>query len=249
MAEGAVFISGGSRGIGRAIATQALRDGLDVAFSYLKDPAEADDFIASALREFPGRQLKSYALDVRDSAQVDRVIGQAVSDLGRLDALVCNAGINVDRLVTLTDDDEWKLVIDTNLSGSFYLARSALDHFLAQKRGRIIMISSFNRDGAAGNAAYSASKAGLTGLARSIAKEYGPRGITCNVVAPGFVDAPMVQGKLSPKMEAFWLENCPLKRLCRPEEVANVVSFLWSEKSSFMNGAVVPVTGGLDWRP
>lgn len=244
-----VFVTGGARGIGRAVVLECLGLGYDVAFSYLSEKSEADSLLAEAKEKFPDRRTKGYALDVRKSADVDTVAEQAIEDFGSVYGVVCNAGVNVDRLVSQVDDDEWDDIIRTNLSGAFYTCRAFLDHMMMNKRGRIVMLSSLNREGAGGAAAYSASKAGMVGLARSIAKEYGARGITCNLVAPGFVESGMTSGKMTKSMEEFWLGYCPLGRLGQTHEVAYAVGFFLSERASLINGVTLPATGGLDWRP
>lgn len=246
-----IFITGGARGIGRAIAEECLGLGYDVAFSY-REGSEVEaalDVVEGARARFPEQRCASFALDVRDSSAVDRVAERVMEELGSVFGVVCNAGINAVRVTPNVPDEEWNDVLRTNLYGAFYTARAFLEHLLVQRRGRIVMLSSLNHGGSAGGAAYAASKAALLGLAGSIAKEYGARGITCNSVTPGLIDSDMTREHLTPELEAFWSRYCPVGRQGRREEVAHAVGFLLSPRASLINGVVLPITGGLDWFP
>jgi len=144
-------------------------------------------------------------------------------------------------------NDDWHDVIQTNLTGTFYVMREFLPLFLANKKGRFVNLSSIAKEGIAGQANYSASKAGLVGLSGTIAKEYGSKGITSNVVVPGVFETDMTAQSLSDDLRKFWLLHCPLKRMGRLEELSETVLFLVSDAASFINGQVINVTGGLDW--
>ena len=146
-------------------------------------------------------------------------------------------------------DEEWNEVISANLSGPFFVTRAFLMHFLGVKGGRIINISSLAQDGASGQANYAASKAGLIGLSKSIAREYGPKNITCNVVTVGLVETDMVKDNLADKLSDVWMEYCPMKRLGTPEEIASLVHYLVSKDAGFINGEVIRVAGGLTYVP
>ena len=166
-----------------------------------------------------------------------------------IDAVVCNAGINKNHLAFSMSNDEWQEVLDTNLTGTFYVIRQSLPTFLSKKKGRFVLVSSIAKDGVSGQANYSASKAGLLGLSATVAKEYGAKGINSNVVVPGFFETDMTAQTMSDALKDFWNRFCPLKRMGRLDELADAVLFLASPKSSFINGQVIPVTGGLDWAP
>lgn len=243
------FVTGGSRGIGAAIVREALRQGHDVAFTYVHSRAAAEAIVAEARAIAPARRCLALHLDVRDSAEVEAVIDGAVDELGGIECLVNCAGISADAPLCWMTDEQWAAVIGTNLTGAFYCTRQVLPHMIAAHRGSIINLSSINRDGAPGLANYSASKAGLHGLTRTTAKEYGRRGIRCNIVVPGFFETDLTEATMPPSIREFWAAMVPMPggRLGRLDELTGVVLFLASEQASFLNGAVIPVTGGLDW--
>jgi NAD(P)-dependent dehydrogenase (short-subunit alcohol dehydrogenase family) len=162
---------------------------------------------------------------------------------------VANAGVNVNNLAVSMSDAEWTTVIDTNLTGAFYVCRQFLPTFLGNGFGRIILISSIGAHGVSGQANYAASKAGLLGLSAALAKEYGRKGITSNVVIPGFFDTDMTREGMSESNRSFWLQYCPVGRVGDLGEVSKVVMFLASAAASFVNGQALGVTGGLDWAP
>ena len=243
------LVTGGSRGIGEAIVLEAVRQGHDVAFTYVNQRTRADDVIGRVRALCSPRQVAAYALDVRDSAAVESVVDRVLEDFGTVDVLVANAGINLNGLVVSLSDQDWKLVLDTNLSGTFYVCRQLLTTFLGKGFGRIVMISSLGHSGVSGQASYAASKAGLLGLSATLAKEYGRKGITSNVVVPGFFDTDMTRDGMSTANREFWLRYCPLGRVGQVDEVSRVVLFLASEAASYINGQTIAVNGGLDWAP
>jgi 3-oxoacyl-[acyl-carrier protein] reductase len=242
-----LFVTGGSRGIGAALVLDAARAGWDVAFTYAANRAKAAE-VEAAARE-TGREVRSYALDVRDSVAVDAVADRVIADFGGADAVVCNAGVSLNGLAYAITDDDWRTVIDTNLSGSFYVCRAFLPEMVARRRGRIVLVSSVTAGGATGQAAYAASKAGLHGLAATLAKEYGAKGITANAVAPGYFDTDMTREGMGDALSAYALQYCPVKRLGALPELTRTILFLCGPDAGYINGAVVPVTGGLDWAP
>jgi NAD(P)-dependent dehydrogenase (short-subunit alcohol dehydrogenase family) len=243
------FVTGGSRGIGAGIVLAAVREGHDVAFTYREQKAAADDVVAAAREIDPAREVRAYALDVRDSSAVDEVGDRVVEDFGTVEVVVANAGVNHNGLVASMSDEDWHAVIDTNLTGTFYVCRQFLPTFLANGFGRFVLMSSLGNSGVSGQAGYAASKAGLLGLSATLAKEYGRRGITSNVVSPGFFDTEMTQAGMSADNREFWLRYCPAGRVGQVSEVAGVVLFLASEAAAFTNGQAIAVNGGLDWAP
>ena len=243
------FVTGGSRGIGRGIVQAALAAGHDVAFTYRSNRAAADAVVAWAREHTPQRRCEAFALDVGDAAEVEAV-GDAVLDaFGDVTTVVNNAGVVANELAVHMSDARWAEVLATNLSGAFYVSRFFLPSLLASGGGSLIFVGSIAADGMAGQAAYAASKAGLVGLAKSLAKEYGRKGITANVVVPGFIDSDMTRESMPDQLKAFWAEFCPMRRMGRASEVADAVLFLSSDAARFVNGQTLAVTGGLEWAP
>jgi 3-oxoacyl-[acyl-carrier protein] reductase len=243
------FITGGSRGIGEAIVLQAVGEGHEVAFTYRESEKRAAEVVAKARAIRQDAGCRAYQLDVRSSAAVDQVGERVLEDFGTVDAVVANAGMNLNNLVVSMSDEEWETVIQTNLTGSFYVCRQFLPAMLSKRFGRIILVSSLGHSGVSGQANYCASKAGLHGLCATLAKEYGRKGITANVVVPGFFDTDMTRDGMSEANKEFWLRYCPLGRMGELGEVAKLVTFLASDGAGFINGQAIAATGGLDWAP
>ena len=243
------FVTGGSRGLGAGIVVEAIREGHDVAFAYLRNKEAADEVVRAALDIRPDARCKAYALDVRDPVHVEQVVDQVVDDFDTIDVLVNNAGINRDNLTVSMEDEEWAEVIATNLTGPFYLIRQVLPTMLSNRFGRIVNVSSIQHQGGSGQANYAASKAGLHGLTMSVAKEYGRKGITANVVVPGFFDTDMTRETMPEAVKEYWKRMCPMPkgRIGEVRELARTVTFLASPAAGYINGAVLPVTGGLGW--
>lgn len=226
-----VLVTGGNRGIGRAIAEAFLAQGDLVAVTTRSGGAP------------PG------ALDVRcditDAGQVEAAFAAAEDAHGPVEIVVANAGITRDTLLLRMSEDDWSAVLDTNLTGAYRVAKRAAKGMLRLRRGRIVLISSVvGLLGSAGQANYAASKAGLVGLARSLARELGSRGITTNVVAPGFVETDMT-GVLTEEQRAAIKAQVPLGRYAGPDEIASAVTWLASDGAAYVTGAVIPVDGGL----
>ncbi|MGH3871540.1 MAG: 3-oxoacyl-ACP reductase FabG [Pseudonocardiaceae bacterium] len=230
-----VLVTGGNRGIGLAIARAFAKQGDQVAVTYRG--SEVPGGLAPEL--FPVR------CDVTDSAAVEAAFAEAEQAHGPIDVLVANAGITDDALLLRLSEDQFCRVLDTNLTGAYRVAKRAAKSMLRIRRGRMVFISSVVAlSGAAGQVNYAASKAGLIGIARSIARELGSRSITANVVAPGYVDTDMTAGISQARREEI-LGSIPLRRQASPEEVAAVVTFLASDAAGYITGVVLPVDGGL----
>lgn len=240
------FVTGGSRGIGASVVLQAVREGHDVAFTYLghEEGARAVAQQASTLRE--GAHVGCYQLDVRDPDQVEQVGNQVLDDFDTVDVVVNNAAVNKNNLAVSMSDEEWLDVIATNLSGPFFVSRFFLTTMLANRFGRIINISSMVARGASGQANYAASKSGLVGLTRTLAKEYGPKGITANLVVPGYFETEMTRSTMTEQFHDHWLGACPLRRIGELDEICKLITFLSTDAAGFITGAEIPVTGGLD---
>jgi len=231
-----VLVTGGNRGIGLAIAQAFVAEGDRVAIT-----ARSGELPA----ELAGSDVLVLKADVTDTASINAAFDRIEAELGPVEIVVANAGITRDGLVMRMSDDDVDAVIDTNLVGALRVARRASKGLLKLRRGRIIFVSSVvGLLGSAGQANYAASKAGLVGLARSLARELGSRGITSNVVAPGFVDTDMTAA-LAEDRRAEIVRAVPLARYASPAEVAATVVFLASDAAAYITGAVIPVDGGL----
>lgn len=235
------LVTGASRGIGRAIALRLAEDGANVAVIYAgsADKAEAVVNEITAL----GVNAKAYRCNVADSAAVNETVKAVTNDLGKIDILVNNAGITRDGLMLRMKDEDFDAVLDTNLKGAFNMIRACYSGFIRKKSGRIINISSVSGImGNAGQANYSASKAGVIGLTKSVARELASRDITCNAVAPGFIQTDMTEnlGDNNPL-----LNSIPLGRMGKPEDIAAAVAFLASDSAAYITGEVLKVDGGL----
>ena len=244
-----IFITGGSRGIGRAIVLKMAKEGWNVAFTFRSNQQEADATVHLASELNPEAAVTAHRLDVKDPVAVEEVVSGVIDDFGEVHAIVNNAAMLRNNAAALMSDEEWEEVIATNLSGPFYVIRAFLMHFISQRSGRIINISSLAQDGASGQINYAASKAGLIGITKSIAREYGPKGITCNIVTVGLVETDMVRDNLREELSKVWLQYCPMKRLGTPEEISSLVHYLTTPEAGFLNGEVIRVSGGLTYVP
>ena len=250
------FVTGGTRGIGAAICLSLAAQGADVAAGYSGNEHAAQRFGEAFATQFPDRTLTMHRGDISVGDDCRRCVAEVVEQHGRLDILVNNAGITADRSVLKMQDEDWRRVIDVNLSGAFYLSQAALIHMLGRGSGRIVMISSvIGEMGNIGQVNYASAKAGLFGLTKTLAREAAMQlqragrddgiGITVNTVTPGFIETEMLGG-LSDKILDGIRAKVPLGRLGQPEEIARVVHFLAADASSYITGQVWGVNGGLD---
>jgi len=236
-----VLVTGGTRGIGRAIVDAAAEAGANVAFTY-RSSSETADALVAELGEDRALGLQADAASAEDAqATVDAVIAK----WGAIDGLVINAGITRDGLMIRMDADAWQAVIDTNLTGAFHAAKAAYRPMMKQRSGSIVAISSVvGVTGNAGQANYAASKAGLIGFTKSLARELGGRGVRANVVAPGYIETDMTAG-LGDQITEAMEGQIPLKRLGQPEDIAAAVLFLLSDAAAYVTGHVLHVDGGM----
>ncbi|HUX48679.1 MAG TPA: 3-oxoacyl-[acyl-carrier-protein] reductase [Dehalococcoidia bacterium] len=245
--EGKVsLVTGASRGIGRAIALKLASLGSSVAVNYVaieaSNKADANNVVESVIRL--GGEAMSVEADIRNGAAVKAMVEQVTDKWGKIDILVNNAGINRDTLLLRMSDDAWDDVINTNLRGAYLCTKFAVRHMMRQEWGRIISISSVvGRVGNAGQSNYAAAKGGIIAFTKSIAREMGSRNITANAVAPGFIVTEMTN-KLPPERRESMLAMIPLQRLGQPEDVAELVGFLATEKAGYITGQVITIDGG-----
>lgn len=236
-------VTGGSRGIGRAIALRLAESGADVALIYAGNQAAADE-TAQQVREL-GVRAMAVQCDVSDAQQAAAAIKQVRDELGPIDILVNNAGITRDGISLRMKPDDFRRVIDVNLTGAFLMAQAAMSDFVRRRSGRIINISSASGlMGNAGQANYSAAKAGMIGLTKTLARELAGRGVTVNAVAPGFVRTEMTAA-MNEAALSEGLKSVPMGRMAEPEEIAEAVAFLASDRAAYITGTVLSVNGGL----
>ena len=237
------LITGASRGIGKAIALRFALEGSDIAITNIVD----DDEFKTAIKEIEatGVKAKGYVSNASSFEDSQRIINEVVNDFSRIDILINNAGITRDTLLMRMTEDQWDSVIAVNLKSVFNLTRAVLMTMVKQKSGSIINMSSVvGVSGNAGQSNYSASKAGIIGFTKSVAKEVGSRNIRCNAIAPGFILTEMTE-KLPENVKNEWTSKIPLKRGGTPEDVANTALFLASDLSSYITGQTIHVCGGM----
>jgi 3-oxoacyl-[acyl-carrier protein] reductase len=236
-------VTGGARGIGRAIVLALAREGADCVFTYAENSAGAQSLIEQT--RDTGSRVKAIQLDVRNFEGAAALAGEVKKEFGRLDILVNNAGITRDKSLMMMSREDWAQVIDTDLNGVFNTARACIITFLKQKSGNILNISSVSGiHPLAGQSNYAAAKAGVIGFTKSLAKEVAPYNVRVNAIAPGFIDTDMTAG-LNEKYRDKAMNMIPLRRFGTPDEVARVALFLLSDKSGYITGEVIQVDGGL----
>lgn len=238
------IVTGASRGIGRGIAVRLAQEGAKVVVNHRNSPEGAAETVASI--QASGGEAVAIQADVADFEEAQRLVKEAIAVFGRVDILVNNAGTTRDTLLMMMKEDQWDVVIDTNLKSVFNCCKAAARSMVKNRYGRIVNVSSVSGlAGQAGQTNYSASKAGVIGFSKSLAKELGSRNITVNVVAPGFVPTALTESVLTEENRQRAIEATPLGRLGTAEDVAAAVAFLASDEASFITGQVLSVDGGL----
>jgi 3-oxoacyl-[acyl-carrier protein] reductase len=243
------IVTGGGRGIGRAVAVRLAEEGADVAVSYLSNDAAAEE-TAEAVRAAAGAECEVFKGDVASPEDVQALFKGVGDVFGRVDILVNNAGLLRDNLSFKMTEDDWDKVLDVHLKGSFLCSRAAQKYMVEQEYGKIVMTSSIVALGNKGQANYSAAKAGLQALARTLALELGRFNVTVNAIAPGWIETEMTKeaaervGMTMDDMKERFAKNIPLKRFGRVEDIANVVAFLVSDDASYISGETIYVAGG-----
>jgi 3-oxoacyl-[acyl-carrier protein] reductase len=240
LAGGVAIVTGGSRGIGRAIVERLANAGMEVVFTYRENAAAAAEVVAA----LPGAKVTAELLDVCDSAACTALVDKVAERTGRIDVLVNNAGVIRDNLLAMLEDDDINLVLKTNIGGAFHMARAVVPHMLGRRRGKIINISSVSGEkGGRGQTNYAASKGAINAFTRSLAVEVASRGITVNAVAPGVIETEMSRAVRERASEVV-LSRILLRRIGKPEEIAHAVWFLSSRYADYITGQILHVDGG-----
>lgn len=236
-----VLVTGASRGIGRAIATSLAAEGAKVVLA-ARDQGKLSEAVGEIQKA--GGQAEAVSIDVADRTSVERAVGGLVESHGRIDALVNNAGVTRDTLVLRMKDEDWQAVLDTNLTGVFLCTQAVLKPMIKQRSGRIVNVTSVvGLMGNAGQANYAASKAGVVGFTKSVAREVATRGITVNAIAPGFIDTDMTASMTDKARDAV-TAAIPMGRVGRPEDISGAVTYLVSDAAAYVTGQVLGVDGG-----
>ena len=237
------IVTGASRGIGKAIALEMAKNGANVAIIYAGNKEKAEETKLEV--EAFGVKANIYKCDVANFTEATECVKSVVNDFGKVDILVNNAGITKDALVLSMSESDFSAVVDTNLKGMFNMIKQVYSLFMKQRAGRIINISSVSGlVGNAGQANYSAAKAGVVGLTKTVAKELAARGVTCNAIAPGFIETDMTD-KLSDKVKEAAVASIPMKKMGEPRDIACMATFLASDNAKYITGELIRVDGGI----
>jgi 3-oxoacyl-[acyl-carrier protein] reductase len=237
------LVTGGARGIGRAIGETLAKRGADIVVADLQE--ELAKQTAQEMSEATGRRTFAISVNVADPSSVNSMVDKALAEFGHVDILVNNAGTTRDKLIMRMEEADWDLVLDVNLKGAFNCCKAVFRSMMKQRYGRIVNISSVSgQAGQVGQANYSASKAGLIGLTKALAREFASRSITVNAVAPGFIPTTLTQD-LAPELKEAIIKATPLGRMGTPEEIAYAVAFLASDEAAYITGQVLAVDGGM----
>lgn len=237
------IVTGGGRGIGRAISEKFMEFGAKVIILDKVFPEDFENFCSE--HKSKGHSVEGKSLDITDFAETQKIFDEIAKSYGRIDILINNAGITRDKLILRMTEDDWDLVMKVNLKGTFNATKAVIRTMASQRYGKIINISSVvGLMGNAGQANYSASKAGIIGLTKSTAKEFASRNVNVNAVAPGFVETEMT-AVLTEEQRKLFLEVIPMKRGCKPSEIADVVAFLSSDMAGYITGQVLAIDGGM----
>lgn len=237
------LVTGGSRGIGAAIALRLAKAGARVVINYRSNQDAAEKVLAEVKKHSPDSLIKAF--DISKSEEVNKSLAEVLEQVGTIDIAVCNAGVSRDALIPRSSPEQFQEVLDTNLIGTMNVIRCLSRPMMKNRYGRFVLMSSvIGEMGNKGQAAYAASKAALFGLSKSVSLELASRNITCNVVAPGFIETEMT-GSLSDDVKAQYLSSIPLNRMASAEEVAAAVHFLVSEEASYITGSTLDINGGL----
>ncbi|MCZ2129467.1 MAG: 3-oxoacyl-[acyl-carrier-protein] reductase [Bacteroidia bacterium] len=239
-----ILVTGGSRGIGKGIAERMAEQGANIAFTFVSSVEKAKSF-ENELQQKYGIKAKGYQSNAADFEGSQKLADEVTADFGNIDVLINNAGITRDTLLMRMSEEQWDEVINTNLKSAFNMTKACMKTFMKNRAGSIINITSIvGITGNAGQANYAASKAGMIGFTKSVAKELGSRNVRCNAIAPGFIETEMTEA-LSEEVRNSWTQTIPLKRGGTPTEVANACIFLASDLSSYVTGQTLNVCGGM----
>lgn len=243
LSDKTALVTGGSRGIGAAIALRLAKAGAKVVINYRSNQDAAEKVLAEVKKHSPDSLIKAF--DISKAEEVNQSLSEVLDQVGKIDIAVCNAGVSRDALIPRSSPEQFQEVLDTNLIGTMNVIRCLSRSMMKNRYGRFVLMSSvIGEMGNKGQAAYAASKAALFGLSKSVSLELASRNITCNVVAPGFIETEMT-GSLSDDVKAQYLSSIPLNRMASAEEVAAAVHFLVSEEASYITGSTLDINGGL----
>ena len=244
-----VFITGGSRGIGRAIVLRFVQEGWGVGFSYSSNKEAADETIKMAKAVNPHIMVRAYNLKLQNEEEIEVICERVISEFSDVTAVVNNAAIVKDTAAALMSNEDWHEVIAVNLTAPFLVSRSFLLHFLSNRKGRFVHLSSLSAYGSSGQINYAAAKSGLQGMSMTLAKEYGKKGITSNIVIVGYVPTSLTEENMNEELRKYWVQHCPAGRVGTSDEIASAVYYLSSDETGFISAETLRVTAGFTYAP